>query len=309
MLNSYKDLSERWYSPLEPEPAAPLGPHPTEATGAAPREAEGPAQFPNYIRAEDEPVERIEHEAPTDLPADRAEFTGGWSDWIGRAPGPDDDYAAPGGGEVVRFPWPEDEPEDIFGSRPVTASRALRQEARDIGAARRKRALIVLVAVVLVLLAAAAAVAYLLADGSKGAGAAPTTLQFTAGSAPSGGDECRTEQGDGVLRSSAPGGTDSGPDAILAFQYAYYVERSGERARAAVAPDAPVSSAEMIQRGIDSVPAGASHCVHVTTITEGRYAVEVTVFRPGAGPTTYNRQIVTTAVIGGRALITGIAAG
>jgi hypothetical protein len=37
--------------------------------------------------------------------------------------------------------------------------------------------------------------------------------------------------------------------------------------------------------------------------------VEVTEFRPGGEPATYSRQTVTTAVIDGRTLITGISAG
>jgi hypothetical protein len=112
-----------------------------------------------------------------------------------------------------------------------------------------------------------------------------------------------------VVRSAEPGGTTSGPDAVLAFQYAYYVDRSGEQARAAVAPDATVSPAAAIQRGIDSIPVGTTHCVRIVTIADNRYSVEITEYRPGGAPATYNRQTVTTAVVGGRTLITGIAAG
>jgi hypothetical protein len=96
---------------------------------------------------------------------------------------------------------------------------------------------------------------------------------------------------------------------VLAFQYAYYVERSGQQARALVAPDAVVSPASVIQHGIDTVPVGTTHCVRVQTITENRYSVEVTEYRPGGAPATYNKQTVSTAVVDGRTLITGIAAG
>ncbi|WP_227981722.1 hypothetical protein [Nocardia spumae] len=120
---------------------------------------------------------------------------------------------------------------------------------------------------------------------------------------------CPTERSDRVVRGAEVGGTASGPDAILWFQHAFYVERSAERAREVVAPGAAVSPAEVIQRGIASVPLGTDYCVRVVTLAADRYSVEVTERRPGAGPATYDKQLVTTTVVGGRTLITGITAG
>jgi hypothetical protein len=190
---------------------------------------------------------------------------------------------------------------------------------------------------VVLLGAAAAGVVYLLhASNNRAAGSGPSSMQFAAGSAQSNNgaqfnnvddaepnyatkpqpgtgrvavSDCHTERADRVVRSAEPGGTTSGPDAVLAFQYAYYVERSGEQARAAVAPDATVSPASAIQRGIDSIPMGTTHCVRIVTIADNRYSVEITEYRPGGAPATYNKQMVTTSVVDGRTLITGIAAG
>lgn len=120
---------------------------------------------------------------------------------------------------------------------------------------------------------------------------------------------CPTERSARVVRGAEVGGTDSGPDAIMWFQHAFYVERSAERAREVVAPDAAVSPAPVIQRGIASVPVGTEYCVRVVTLSDNRYSVEVTERRPGAAPATYDKQLVTTAVVGGRTLITGITAG
>ncbi|MFF0497004.1 hypothetical protein ACFYU5_11405 [Nocardia aobensis] len=120
---------------------------------------------------------------------------------------------------------------------------------------------------------------------------------------------CPTERSARVVRGAEVGGTDSGPDAIMWFQHAFYVERSAERAREVVAPNAAVSPAPVIQRGIASVPLGTDYCVRVVTLDENRYSVEVTERRPGATPATYDKQLVTTAVVGGRTLITGITAG
>ncbi|MEV0292491.1 hypothetical protein [Nocardia sp. NPDC050710] len=313
MLKSYKQLS-RWYGALEPETGAPAPAGQDEASSPPPGDEEGPARYPHYIREEDPEEARARAEVPTDLPARRSEFVGGWSDWVAdRAPGPYDDYA-PQVSSTVRFPWPEDDfDEDDHHDEPRTRSTpALRTAAREHPGSRRTRVLLVLVAAVLLLALAGAIALWLLqSSGERGAaGSGPASMQFTAGSVQSGPiADCPTERGAGLVRSADPGGTESGPDAVLAFQYAYYVERSGEQARAIVAPDAAISPAEVIQRGIDSIPAGTTHCVRVLTIADNKYSVEVTEYRPGGVPATYNKQTVTTAVIGGRTLITGIAAG
>ncbi|MFI9511362.1 hypothetical protein [Nocardia sp. NPDC052566] len=306
MLKSYKDLS-RWYEALEPEPGArPVTPH-------APFDDDGPARYPHYIREEDPEAERVKAEVPPDLPSRRAEFTGGWSDWVdGRAPGPDDDYAEPRDGDLVRFPWP-DEDDYAPGAAPASA-KDLRKAARERRRSRRGRVIAVLIVAVVLLAAAAAGVMYLLRAGQGAATGTPATMQFTAGSnhsSPAPGllpGACPTERTGGTLRSAEAGGTGSGPDAVLAFQHAYYVARSGEQVRQVVAPDANVAPAPLIQRGIDSIPVGTTHCVRIATLAEGKYSVEVTEYRPGGVPATY-KQTVTTAVIGGRTLITGIAAG
>ncbi|MGK8490934.1 hypothetical protein [Nocardia asiatica] len=320
MLKSYKQLS-RWYGALEPEADAPETGKRAEPNVIAPADDDGPSRYPDYIRDDDEPWQRRPDEVPADLPAQRSEFTGGWSDWVvtGHAPGPDDDYVAPP--TVGPFPWADDderEPED----RPRPAvSRALRQAARAHPAVRRARLLIIVIVAVLVVAVAAVGVLLLLRTAADRA-ALPRdshmseSVQLTVGGARAGADPrvisagaCPTERTDGVVRSAEAGGTGSGPDAVLSFQYAYYVERSGERARAAVAPDADVQPAWVIQRGIDSVPVGTAHCVRIVSSGDNRYSVEVTEYRPGGVPATYNRQTVTTAVIDGRTLITGIAAG
>ncbi|QIS04884.1 hypothetical protein F5X71_23415 [Nocardia brasiliensis] len=318
MLNSYKDLS-RWYGALEPETA----PVPRDETDAVQLDDDGPARYPHYIR--DEPVP----EAPAELAAQRSEFTGGWSDWVGRAPGPDDDYP-PREADLVRFPWPDEDYDDRAAPRRRPAG-ALRVAARA-GGSGRTRVFVVLVIAVLLLGAAAAGVLFLLNSGShRAAQRTPTpaaSVQFTAGSVQAGvstdsllsrsqagvsthrpNGACPTEHAATIVRGAEKGSTATGPDAIMAFQYAYYVERSGERARQAVADDATVSPAATIQRGIDTIPAGTTHCVRIVTIADHRYSVEVTEYRPGGVPATYNKQTVTTAVIDGRTLITGIAAG
>ncbi|MEU2037667.1 hypothetical protein [Nocardia niwae] len=323
MLKSYKQLS-RWYGALEPDTGAPEKSEPDEANTIIPADDDRPSRYPDHLpdhlRGDDEPWQRRPEEVPSDLPAQRSEFTGGWSDWVvsGHAPGPDDDYVAPRHTDPVPFPWADDEHDPVERPRPAE-SRALRQAARAHPAVRRARLLILVIVAVLVIAVVAVGVLLLLRSAADRA-AQPrdshvsASVQLTVGGAQAVGNPravgaCPTERTDAIVRSAEAGGTGSGPDAVLSFQYAYYVERSGERARAAVAPDANVQPAPIIQRGIDSVPVGTTHCVRIVTVGENRYSVEVTEYRPGGAPATYSRQTVTTAVIDGRTLITGIAAG
>ncbi|MEV0683339.1 hypothetical protein AB0I35_05655 [Nocardia sp. NPDC050378] len=243
-----------------------------------------------------EPVPLAEHAAR------RSEFTGGWSDWVEHAPGPDDDYDA----ELVQFPW-ADTADDYDEAHVLEPSGALRERR----ARQRNRSWVVLAVAVLVLVVAATGVMFLLfGRGSSHAAQPATPLHFTAGNLTAdAGGACPTERTEFVVRSAEPGGTGSGPDAVLAFQHAYYVTRSGTEARAVVTPDAEVSSAAVIQRGIDSIPVGTTHCVRITTVAPDRYTVEVTEFRPAGAPATYTKQLVRTTRVGDRTLIAGIAAG
>ncbi|WP_139347663.1 hypothetical protein [Nocardia donostiensis] len=118
---------------------------------------------------------------------------------------------------------------------------------------------------------------------------------------------CAAERVGSSIRGNGAGSDDSGAAVIFAFQHAYYVTRSGEQARAVVAQNATVPSAQDIQQGIDTIPLGTTHCLTITPgAFVGQYTVIVTEYRPGSAPITYNPQLVTTADTGGRTVITGI---
>jgi hypothetical protein len=135
--------------------------------------------------------------------------------------------------------------------------------------------------------------------------AAPTAT--AAGSTSTAETECPTRiQGDTVI-SADRGGTSSGPEAILAFETGYYIDRSAAKARAVTTPDAALPAAEVIQSGIDSVPRGTTHCVRITPAGPDTWAVELTERRPGAAPAVYP-QTITTTNRDGHVLITGITA-
>ncbi|MFR9751729.1 hypothetical protein ACL02S_11925 [Nocardia sp. 004] len=124
---------------------------------------------------------------------------------------------------------------------------------------------------------------------------------------------CVQQQTVEAVSGTDPGGTGSGPEAILAFEYAYYAERSGYRARTVVAPDAAVPPADQIQRGIDRVPIGTRYCVLITPAGDtpdgqARWKVRLTQQLPGVEPNVF-AQVITTRTGTDRTLITGIAAG
>ncbi|PXX66391.1 hypothetical protein DFR70_103139 [Nocardia tenerifensis] len=118
---------------------------------------------------------------------------------------------------------------------------------------------------------------------------------------------CPTTKSGKVTIGNGNGDTASGPGAILGFQYAFYVERSGERARKFVADDTfNVSTAEIIQKGIDEeVPRGTTHCLRISEMSPGTYAVDLREFRPDGTERLYP-QIITTVVRDGKNLLYSI---
>ncbi|MGQ4598506.1 hypothetical protein [Nocardia sp. R6R-6] len=122
--------------------------------------------------------------------------------------------------------------------------------------------------------------------------------------------QCPAERVGNRIQGNGVGGFDSGPAVIFAFQHAYYVTRSGEEVRTTTTADASVQTADAIQRGIDTIPAGTTHCVAITPgAFAGQYVVLITEHRPGQSPVTYNPQIVSTAKDGNRTLISAISRG
>ncbi|WP_433682707.1 hypothetical protein [Nocardia sp. CA-119907] len=120
-----------------------------------------------------------------------------------------------------------------------------------------------------------------------------------------GGPNCEPTRTEQLVRGNGTGSTKSGPDVILAFQYAYYVTRSGSDARSLTSPDAGVSAIQLIDAGIKSVPLGTQHCVLITPMLDGRFDVVITEVRPDSTVRTY-RQFVSVAPREGSTVITKI---
>ncbi|MFI6363485.1 hypothetical protein ACIBG0_12135 [Nocardia sp. NPDC050630] len=118
---------------------------------------------------------------------------------------------------------------------------------------------------------------------------------------------CPASKDGKVTRGNGQGDTSSGPGAILGFQYEFYVDRNGERARRFVAPDAEnVSTAEVIQQAInEQIPVGTTHCLRIAESAADTFEVDLTEHRPD-GTTNVYRQTIITVVRDGKTLIFAI---
>lgn len=279
------------------------------------------------VPADPTPTEPI----PRLPPAGYAGYEGEWSDWVARTgadtagherpaePSRAQDAAPSGPGAAPDGSGPDETNAVREPEAPTTARERLRRRraptaetapapVRAVGGPDRNRVLPVLLGTAgAAALAAAAYVQFAVIGGDEAPPPVTATPATTAAATPAANPHCPAERTGSTVQGNGHGGTDSGPEAIFGFQHAYYVARSGEQARTLVAPDAAVPPAPDIQRGIDTVPAGTTHCVRITPgAFVGQYTVVVTEHRPGSAPLAYNPQLVTTMRIGNRTLITGI---
>ncbi len=105
-------------------------------------------------------------------------------------------------------------------------------------------------------------------------------------------DDCPEGVDGPVTTGNDSGDQESGPGVIKAFDYAYYADRSGERARAVATPTG-VGSTQELQASIDALPADTGHCLRITDRGNGLYAVQLTETRPGEQPIVYPQLIQT----------------
>jgi len=319
MLKSHKDLG-RWYSPLEPDDESPsvvADASPVEVPPSAedlyPRHPDLSAAAPDSTGMDSAGVDSTgsqpesEPAAPvrmTDAPpvaasvrpvaqpsritdGPRPGYVGDWGKWM-------DVESEP----TVGRPFgqlPTGMVEDSAGAE-EPAPRRLR-------AIRVPRSFLIMTAVAAAVLVVVVGIgAMILAGGSSGSAPVSHVARNSSGV-----PGCVDQNTGSLVTGAGPGGTASGPDAILWYQHSYYVERSGARAWQVVDPSAAadMTSAKRIQQGIDEIPVGTQYCVQITPIADGRYSVGVTQVSPGVSPTGY-KEIVTTRETNGRTVITGI---
>lgn len=100
------------------------------------------------------------------------------------------------------------------------------------------------------------------------------------------------------------GNQSTGAEAVKAFEYAYYVERSAAAARKFVTPTSTVMTAEALQPLIDALPAGTTHCVRTTSLgerapgTEEVFGLVLIERRPGLPAKQYAHTVTTKKLDG-----------
>ncbi|MTE11734.1 hypothetical protein [Nocardia aurantiaca] len=175
----------------------------------------------------------------------------------------------------------------------------------DEGPNRRRIGLIAAAAVAVLAVAGAAvfAVARGGRDDAPTAGATTTDKASPTAAALS----CPARQEGKLTIGNGAGGTGSGVDAILGFQHAFYVDRSGVKARTFVAPEATtVQPADVIQtKGIDRLGPGTTYCLKIVEVAPRSYDVDITEHRAD-GTTEVYVEHITTVERDGKHLIMSI---
>lgn len=207
--------------------------------------------------------------------------------------------------------WDED---DLFDDL-YNDSRTNTTDSPSSRSGRGKVGVILLGSVATIAVGVAVAMTYVVATGQDSgpeetvvvaATSPPTaTTKKTAGPL-----TCADEQRGNLTVGRGPGDTNSGPGVILGFEYAFYTDRSGEKARSYVVPEADtVGSAPIIQDGIDKyVPLGTTYCAQISQIGPDSYELDLTERRPGgtSAEDLLYTQLITTTVRDGRTMIASI---
>ena len=87
---------------------------------------------------------------------------------------------------------------------------------------------------------------------------------------------------------------------VLAFNHAYYVERSVERAFQAVAPSSPLDRGVLFRDGVARLAPGTAHCVDARVVDDRHVAVVLTERPPGAEPVVFHQRIRVEPLTEGR---------
>lgn len=102
---------------------------------------------------------------------------------------------------------------------------------------------------------------------------------------------CADTVEDGRVRGSGPGSLDSPADTVLAFDHAYYVERSAEKAFEAVSPSSRMTEDQLRSEGIDRLAEGTSHCVEIRELGPTLLEVDLTEFPPESEPVLIRQRV------------------
>lgn len=183
-------------------------------------------------------------------------------------------------------------------------------------------AIVLILAVIVIVMVKMGPLAGLLGDDSDGeiamppasssmsASQSPTTQVAPVKTAADAADEECAISPRGAEVGNGPGSRDSGPEVIMAFDHAYYVDRNGTKARGFMSEDLTGTTAQSLQGAIDELPEDTAHCLKIRPKEdeEDVFLVDLIVFR-GEGDQierTASEQTIYVEEVDGEYTIVGI---
>lgn len=106
--------------------------------------------------------------------------------------------------------------------------------------------------------------------------------------------ECASSESATAVSGNGEGDQKSTAGVVLAFQHAYYVDRDADKMKPLLAKDSQITDLAALQRGIDSVDRGTTHCLRVVEDGEKAALVDLTQTAPDGSETTYKQRVTTT---------------
>ncbi|WP_354055518.1 hypothetical protein [Dietzia sp. 2505] len=95
----------------------------------------------------------------------------------------------------------------------------------------------------------------------------------------------------GRVVGDGPGSLDSPLETVLAFDHAYYVERSAEKAFEAVSPSSRMAPDRLHADGVDRVREGTTHCVDARELSPTLLEVRLTESAPDSEPVVMRQRV------------------
>ncbi|AWH94384.1 hypothetical protein [Dietzia psychralcaliphila] len=110
---------------------------------------------------------------------------------------------------------------------------------------------------------------------------------------PTGGEatDCAPVSEPGRVVGDGPGSLATPLETVLAFDYAYYVDRSAEKAFEAVSPSSRMTREQLRADGVDRVPEGTTHCVEALELSPTLLEVSLTESPPDAEPVVMRQRV------------------
>lgn len=103
--------------------------------------------------------------------------------------------------------------------------------------------------------------------------------------------ECVEMAEAGRVSGSGPGSLDTPAGTVLAFDHAYYAERSAEKAFEAVSPSSRMTEEQLRVDGVDKLAEGTGHCVEISELSPTLLEVELTEYPPDADPVLIRQRV------------------